>query len=76
MDIKNKTESYNYALMLSKSNEVDLAIDIFKKIYKHFPNDFNAIYNIARLYMEKKDFINTTKYYSYILVVNKEDRTT
>ncbi len=73
MNYTNKTEVYKYALMLSKSNKIDLAIEIFKKIHTHYPNDFNALYNIARLSMEKKDFESAIKYYSYLLVVDKEN---
>jgi len=67
MNLKNKKDIFNYAFLLSKSNEVELAIKIFKKIYLHYPNDYQSLYNIAKLYLEMKDYENAIKYYTYLL---------
>jgi len=68
MNFKNKSDIFNYALLLSKSNQIDLAISIFKKIYQNYPNDYQSLYNIAKLYLEKKDYDNAIKYYRYLII--------
>ena len=67
---ENKSEMINYALQLSKSNQFDLAIDILKKIYSYYPKDYQTLYNIAKLYLEKKDYDTSIKYYKYLLTLN------
>lgn len=73
MNFDEKNEIINHALLLSKSNKIILAIEMLKKVYHHYPNDFQTLYNISKIYLEQKDYITAIKYYKYLLVVNPKD---
>lgn len=70
MALKNRNDIFNYAIKLSESNQIDLAIEVFQKIYKYNPRDYVTLYHIARLYLEKKDYTKATGYYHYLINVN------
>lgn len=73
MNFDEKNEIINHALLLSKSNQIILAIEILKKVFHHYPNDFQTLYNISKLYLEQKNYTIALQYYNYLLIANPKN---
>lgn len=70
MVLKNRNDVFNYAIKLSESNQIDLAIEVFQKIYQYDASDYVALYHIARLYLEKKSYSKAISYYQCLITLN------
>jgi tetratricopeptide (TPR) repeat protein len=61
--------------VFAQTNNVDLAIKVFKEILEIEPKNPQALYNLALMYQEKKKFIEALETYEIVEKIDPKDHT-